>query len=31
VNGEVHAKVTPKKVAKIIDECRAKEQAHVHA
>ena len=31
VNGEVHAKVTPKKVSKIIDECRAKEDAHVRA
>jgi len=31
VNGEVYAKVTPKKVAKIIDECRAKEDAHVRA
>ncbi len=31
VNGEVYAKVTPKKVGKIIDECRAKEEAHVRA
>jgi NADH:ubiquinone oxidoreductase 24 kD subunit len=31
VNGEMYAKVTPKKVGKIIDECRAKEQAHASA
>jgi NADH-quinone oxidoreductase E subunit len=31
VNGEMYAKVTPKKVGKIIDECRAKEQANVRA
>jgi NADH-quinone oxidoreductase E subunit len=31
VNGEVYAKVTPKKVGKIIDECRAEEDAHVRA
>ena len=31
VNGEMHAKVTPKKVGKIIDECRAKEQPHARA
>jgi NADH-quinone oxidoreductase subunit E len=31
INGEVHAKVTPKKVGKIIEECRSKEQAHAHA
>jgi NADH-quinone oxidoreductase E subunit len=31
VNGEMYAKVTPKKVAKIIDECRAEEQADVSA
>ena len=29
LNGEVYAKVTPKKMGKIIDECRAKEDAHV--
>jgi NADH-quinone oxidoreductase subunit E len=29
VNGEVYAKVTPKKVERIIEECRAKEDAHV--
>ena len=31
INGEMYAKVTPKKVGKIIDECRAKEHAHVSA
>jgi NADH-quinone oxidoreductase subunit E len=31
INGEVHAKVTPKKVGKLIEECRSKEQAHAHA
>jgi NADH:ubiquinone oxidoreductase subunit E len=31
VNGEVYAKVTPKKLGKIIDECRSKEYAHVRA
>jgi NADH-quinone oxidoreductase subunit E len=31
INGEVHAKVTPKKVGKIIEECRSKEQTHAHA
>ena len=29
VNGQMYAKVTPKKLGKIIEECRAKEQAHV--
>ncbi len=31
VNGEMYAKVTPKKVGRIIDECRAKEEAHARA
>ena len=31
INGEMHAKVTPKKVGKIIEECRSKEQPHAHA
>jgi len=31
VNGEMYAKVTPKKVGKILDECRAKEQANASA
>ncbi len=31
VNGEVYAKVTPKKVGQIIDECRGKEDAHVRS
>jgi NADH-quinone oxidoreductase E subunit len=31
VNGEMYAKVTPKKVGKIIDECRNQEQADVSA
>jgi NADH-quinone oxidoreductase subunit E len=31
INGEMHAKVTPKKVGKIIEECRAKEQTHARA
>jgi NADH-quinone oxidoreductase subunit E len=31
INGEMHAKVTPKKVGKIIDECRSKEQTHARA
>ena len=31
INGEMYAKVTPKKVGKIIEECRAKEHAHVSA
>jgi NADH-quinone oxidoreductase subunit E len=31
INGEVYAKVTPKKVGKIIEECRSKEQSHVRA
>jgi NADH-quinone oxidoreductase subunit E len=30
INGEMHAKVTPKKVEKILAECRAKEQLHAH-
>jgi NADH-quinone oxidoreductase subunit E len=31
INGEVHAKVTPKKVGKIIEECRSKELTHARA
>ncbi|HOX27282.1 MAG TPA: NADH-quinone oxidoreductase subunit NuoE [Candidatus Krumholzibacteria bacterium] len=31
VNGEVFAKVTPLKLNKIIEDCRAKETAHVNA
>ena len=31
INGEMHAKVTPKKVGKIIEECRSKEQPHARA
>jgi NADH-quinone oxidoreductase subunit E len=31
VNGEMYAKVTPKKVGKIIEECRSKEQTHARA
>jgi NADH:ubiquinone oxidoreductase subunit E len=31
INGEMYAKVTPKKVGKIIDECRSKEQSHARA
>ena len=31
VNGEVHAKVTPLKLNRIIEGCRAKEAAHVEA
>lgn len=31
VNGEMYAKVTPKKVGKIIEECRAKEDANARA
>ncbi|MCU0664480.1 MAG: NADH-quinone oxidoreductase subunit NuoE [Myxococcota bacterium] len=31
VNGEFYAKVTPMKLAKIIDECRTKEAVHVQA
>jgi len=31
VNGEVYAKVTPLKLNKIIEDCRAKEAAHVNA
>lgn len=31
VNGEVYAKVTPLKLNKILDDCRAKEAAHVEA
>ena len=31
INGEVHAKVTQKKLGKIIEECRAKEQTHACA
>jgi NADH:ubiquinone oxidoreductase subunit E len=31
INGEMYAKVTPKKVGKIIEECRAKEQTHARA
>jgi NADH-quinone oxidoreductase E subunit len=31
VNGEMYAKVTPKKVGRILDECRAKEDAHVRS
>ncbi len=31
INGEMYAKVTPKKVGKIIEECRSKEQSHARA
>jgi NADH-quinone oxidoreductase subunit E len=31
INGEMYAKVTPKKVGKIIDECRSKEATHARA
>jgi NADH-quinone oxidoreductase subunit E len=31
INGEMYAKATPKKVGKIIEECRSKEQSHAHA
>ena len=31
INCEMHAKVTPKKVGKIIEECRSKEQPHARA
>jgi NADH-quinone oxidoreductase subunit E len=31
VNGEVYAKVTPLKLKNILDDCRAKEAAHVEA
>ena len=31
MNGEFHAKVTPKKLAQIVAECREKEPAHVQA
>ena len=31
INGEMYAKVTPKKVGKVIEECRSKEQTHARA
>jgi NADH-quinone oxidoreductase subunit E len=31
LNGEFHAKVTPKKLAEIVAQCREKESAHVQA
>jgi NADH-quinone oxidoreductase subunit E len=31
LNGEFHAKVTPKRLAQIVAECREKESAHVQA
>jgi NADH-quinone oxidoreductase E subunit len=31
VNGEMHAKVTPKRIGRILDECRAEEDAHVRS
>lgn len=31
INGQFHAKVSPMKLQRIIDECREKELSHVHA